>query len=192
MRSTELDAAQEALDELTPKRKTPAEVPKEAAQGSGGITAIDLVANFKAIVTAMNSDQELLSGYWGDENSSGRMALNGVFSQALRHTELLAARQSGAAPTAPEANAIETYELPEVRGHQEITDAIYAEIDLESALDASFDSEGAAAKKTPPDKAKISAAVKKNLSGQVKKISEKQKGKPTAKPAAKGGVAKLF
>ena len=190
-RTAEFDFAQSALDDLAPKKKAPAEVPKEAGQGSGGITAIDLVANFKAIVTAMNSDQELLNGCWGQENSSGRMALNGVFNQALRHTELLAARQSGAVQAASEANTIETYELPEVRGHQEITDAIYAEIDFDSALEA-IDTEGGAAKKTPPDKAKLSAAVKKNLSGQVKKISEKQKGKPTAKPAGKGGVAKLF
>ena len=83
--------------------------------------------------------------------------------------------------------------MPEVRGHQEISDQILAEIDFDTLLEASFESESAASKKAPPDKANISAAAKKNFTGAVKLNIEKQKkDKTTAKPAAKGAVASLF
>ena len=109
-----------------------------------------------------------------------------------RHTELLAEKQNGAAGVKPEGNPIEAYALPEVRGHQEISDEILAAIDIDAALEASFESESSASKKAPPDKAKVAAAARKNFTGAVKLNIEKQKGKPTAKPAAKGSVASLF
>ena len=53
LRSSEFDAAQATYDEFAPKKKAPADVPTVAAQRSGGVGAIDLLATFSTLVTAM-------------------------------------------------------------------------------------------------------------------------------------------
>ena len=187
LRSTELEAAQAALDDLLPKRKAPAEAPQQAAQCSGGSSALDPASNLKALVGSMREDPELLSICWGEENSTGRMALNGVFNHLVRHAEMLSAKKSGqAAPP----DAMQTFELPQIKGQQEMADEIIANMDIAAMVEASLEGEAVITKKAPPDKAKMTTAAKKNLAGQVK--NNYAKLKQTAKPADKGADEKFF
>ena len=136
----------------------------------------------------MREDPELLSICWGDENSTGRMALNGVFGHLMRHAEMLSAKKSGKA--APQPDAMQTFELPQIKGQQEMTDEIIANVDVAAMMEASLEGEAVVTKKAPPDKAKMTTAAKKNLAGQVKNNFAKLK--QTAKPADKGADEKKF
>ena len=95
------------------------------------------------------------------------MMLNDVFGNVKRHAELLTDRQKGGTTAQTECNANDAFYVPAALSHQEIADGIFAQLDFDAVVEASFESESSASKKGP-DKAKIAAAAKKHLTGAVR------------------------